>query len=40
MSTSEVLHGVTPQDIAAFLERGRQTDRQVLFDEVRAWAGR
>jgi hypothetical protein len=27
-------------DIAAFVERGRQTDRQELFDEVRAWARR
>jgi Uma2 family endonuclease len=37
---SAVLDGVTTQDITAFIERGRQTDRQVLFDEVRAWAGR
>jgi Uma2 family endonuclease len=40
MDSSTVLDGVTTQDIAFFLERGRQTDRQELFDEVRAWAGR
>jgi Uma2 family endonuclease len=40
MDISAVLDGVTTQDIASFIERGRQTDRQVLFDEVRAWAGR
>ena len=38
MDVSAVLDGVTTQDIASFLERGRQTDRQELFDEVRAWA--
>jgi Uma2 family endonuclease len=37
--TSAVLDRVTTQDITSFIERGRQTDRQVLFDEVRAWAG-
>jgi Uma2 family endonuclease len=40
MDISVVLDGVTTQDIASFIERGRQTDRQELFDEVRAWAGR
>jgi Uma2 family endonuclease len=36
--TSAVLAHVTPSDIAAFIARGRETDRQVLFDEVRASA--
>ena len=40
MDISVVLDGVTIQDIASFIERGRQTGRQELFDEVRAWAGR
>lgn len=40
MDASTVLDGVTTQDIASWIERGRQTDRQALFDEVRAWAGR
>ena len=40
MDISVVLDGVTTQAIASFIERGRQTDRQELFDEVRAWAGR
>jgi hypothetical protein len=39
METSAVLDRVTTQDMTSFIERGRQTDRQVLFDEVRAWAG-
>jgi Uma2 family endonuclease len=39
METSAVLDRVTTQDVTSFIERGRQTDRQVLFDEVRAWAG-
>jgi hypothetical protein len=40
METSVVLDRVTTQDIASFIERGRQMERQVLFDEVRTWAGR
>jgi Uma2 family endonuclease len=40
VETSAVLPGVTTQDIARFIETGRETDRQVLFDEVRAWASR
>ena len=38
VDTSAVLPHVTPSDIAAFIARGRETDRQVLFDEVRASA--
>lgn len=40
MDVSAALDGVTTHDIGAFLARGRQTDRQELFDEVRAWARR
>jgi Uma2 family endonuclease len=40
VETSTVLNGITTQDIESFLEKGRETDRQVLFDEVRAWASR
>jgi len=40
IETSAVLDGVTTQDTASFITRGRETDRQVLFHEVRAWAGR
>jgi Uma2 family endonuclease len=39
VETSTVLTGVTTQDIESSIERSRDTDRQVLFDEVRAWAG-
>jgi Uma2 family endonuclease len=40
VETSVVLDRVTTQDIASLIERGRQMERQVLFDEVRTWAGR
>jgi Uma2 family endonuclease len=38
VDTSTILADVTPSEIAAFIARGRETDRQVLFDEVRASA--
>lgn len=40
VNTSTVLDRITTQDIMSFIEQGRETDRQVLFDEVRAWARR
>jgi Uma2 family endonuclease len=40
VESSVVLDGVTTQDITSFIAQGHETDRQVLFDAVRAWAGR
>jgi len=40
VETNAVLPGITTQDIERFIETGRDTGRQVLFDEVRAWASR
>jgi Uma2 family endonuclease len=40
VETSILLDRVTTQDIVSFIEQGRQTDRQVVFDQVRAWAER
>jgi hypothetical protein len=37
---SMLLDRVTTQDIVSFIEQGRQMDRQVVFDQVRAWTER